>query len=151
MPTGWLHATWLRLRALLNRKRLERDLEDEIAFHLAMREEKYRREGIAGPAGRAAAHRRFGNSTLYKETTRDMWTFRRLETLGRFETLLQDFRYGARVLVKSPGFTAVAIITLALGIGANSAVFSVVNGVLLNAVPFKDPGRLVTITEMEPF
>src|SRR5262249_6417078 len=77
--------------------------------------------------------------------SRDMWTFRRLESFG------QDLRYGARVLAKSPGFTIVAIITLALGIGANTTIFSVVNGVLLNAVPFKDAGRLVTITEMEPF
>src|SRR5262249_51242624 len=77
--------------------------------------------------------------------SRDMWTFRRLESFG------QDLRYGARVLAKSPGFTVVAIITLALGIGANTTIFSVVNGVLLNAVPFKDAGRLVSITEMEPF
>src|SRR5262245_18386797 len=145
MPSGWLHASWRRIKALLNRKRLDRDLEDEIAFHLAMREQRYREAGIEGPAGRAAAHRRFGNPTLYKEASRDMWTFRRLETIW------QDLRYGARVLAKNPGFTAVAIITLALGIGANTTIFSVVNGVLLNAIPFKDAGRLVTITEMEPF
>jgi putative ABC transport system permease protein len=150
MPRGWLNATWLRIRTLIHRKRLDRDLEDEIAFHLAMREEKYRQEGIGGPAGRAAAHHRFGNPTLYKETSRDMWTFR-MWTFRRLETVLQDLQYGLRILAKNPGFTAIAIVTLALGIGANSAVFSVVNGVLLNAVPFRDSGRLVTITEMEPF
>jgi len=145
MPLGWLQANWLRVKARLNKRRLERDLEDEIAFHRAMREEKYPEAGMIRPKRASAAHSRFDSQTSTKEAPGSMWTLRLLETLW------QDLRYGARVLGKSPGFTAVAIITLALGIGANSAVFSVVNGILLNAVPFKDAGRLVSITEMEPF
>jgi putative ABC transport system permease protein len=145
MIAAWLHSTWLRLKALINRERLDQDLEDEIAFHLAMREEKYREAGIQGRARRAAAHRRFGSPILYKETSREMWTFRRLETLW------QDLRYGARVLAKSPSFTVIAIITLALGIGANTTIFSIVDSVLLNTIPFKNADRLVLVTEMEPF
>ncbi|HYL98565.1 MAG TPA: ABC transporter permease [Blastocatellia bacterium] len=144
MFSEWTHRTWLRLKALVQRRRLEHDLEDEIAFHLAMREENYRDAGMTAGEAHNAVRRRVGNVVLWKEISHDMWTFVSLENL------LQDLRYGARVLLKNPGFTVVAVITLALGIGANAAIFSVVNGVLLNTVPFKDSGQLVSITEMEP-
>ena len=140
-----IHSTRLRLKSLIDRRRLDRDLEDEIAFHLAMREQKYRQSEMTDSGGSREARLRFGNPSLWKEISRDMWTF------VSVENLVKDLRYGARVLLKNRGFTVVAVITLALGIGATTAIFSVVDGILLNTTPFKDPGRLVSITEMEPF
>jgi predicted permease len=139
VPQKWLTEAWLRVKALLMRKRLERDLEEELQFHLAKRAEKNRKLGLGEADAQAAARRRFGNVTLVKEDCREMWIFTWTETLW------QDVRYAARVLVKSPGFAAVVIFSLALGIGANTAVFSGMDAVLLRDLPFEHPETLATV------
>jgi predicted permease len=139
MAHEWLTEAWLRAKALVKRKRLERDLEEELQFHLAMRAEKNRALGIGANDARAAARRRFGNVTLVREDCREMWIFTWTETLW------QDVRYAARILAKNPGFAAVVIFSLALGIGANTAVFSAMNAVLLRALPYEHPETLATV------
>jgi predicted permease len=141
--SAWLTNIRLRLNALIHRRAFDRDLEDEIGFHLAMRERKRQDLGLGPDAARHATRRRFGNVTLLKEDTREMRTFTLLETLW------QDVCFAARTLRKSPAFLAVVVLSLALGIGANSTIFSVLNAVLYRPLPYPQPDRLMAIWETE--
>ncbi|HKS80138.1 MAG TPA: ABC transporter permease [Candidatus Acidoferrales bacterium] len=135
---------WLRIKALFLRRRLDRDLEEELQFHLAMREQKNGSDGAPPEEARAAARRRFGNLALLKEVCREMWTFAPLETFW------QDVCYNTRSLLKHPGFTAVAVLTLALGISVNTTIFTCVNTMLIRKPPVMDPGRLMMVSTVDP-
>ncbi len=133
----------LRLRALFNRQH-DRELREELEFHIEQLVEQNRTAGLGQHEARAAAHRQLGNLTRLQEQSHDLFGFRSIEDLG------QDLRYGVRMLAKSPGFTTVAVLSLALGIGATSTIFSVLNAAVLRPLPFEEPDRLVAIREFDP-
>ena len=136
---GHLDEFLLRIKALFLKRRLDRDLADELAFHEAMLKEKLLRQGVPQSEVEVATRRRFGNSSRWRERLRELWQFRSLENLAR------DVSFSARVLRKSPGFTSVAILTLALGVGANTTVFSMINGLLLRPLPVPASDRLIVM------
>src|SRR5437868_5273877 len=127
----------VRLGSLFKRQRLERELDTELRYHIDMLVEQNVRKGLSPDAARREALRVFGTLEGVKDDVRDNW-------LSRFvEVAAQDVRYGLRSLRRNPGFALVIILTMALGIGANTAIFSVVNGVLLRPLPYKDGDKLI--------
>jgi predicted permease len=123
-------------------KKREADLERELRSDLELEEEEQREGGISKEEAHYAALRAFGNPTLVREQTRDIWRWNWLESLA------SDLRFSLRTLRRTPGFTVIAILVMALGIGANVALFTVVHGVLLKPLPFHDPDRLVMLYEV---
>jgi putative ABC transport system permease protein len=131
-----------RLTALLTARRLERELEGEVIAHLELAERDGIAAGLSPEEARRAARRSFGNVDLMKEVHRDQRSVRWIDTF------LRDVRHGCLLLVRDPGFSAVAIGVLAIGIGANAAMFSLVDGILLKPLPYPDPERIVRVLEM---
>jgi putative ABC transport system permease protein len=139
MGEGISMAWWTRIRGLWRREKLGTELDEELRAHVEMRAADNLAAGMSEDDARYDALKRFGNVTLMKERTRDM------DIMGWMETAAQDLKFAARMLRKSPGFTAIAVMTLALGIGANTAMFTVVESVMVRQLPYAHAARMVSI------
>jgi putative ABC transport system permease protein len=139
----WLRFIRLRLKALLRKEQVEEEMDAELRFHLLMRTRENIARGMTPEKAMWDARRRFGNLDHVKDAARV------IKGGGMLETLLQDARYGVRMMIKSPVFTAIAVLTLAVGVGANTAIFSVVNAVLLKALPYHNADRFVMVSSAD--
>ena len=137
----WAWHCWLRLQALFRPKHIAQQVDDEIQFHLEQQITENIAAGTSAEEARFAAARLFGNATLLKEDMRDTWRWIWLEHL------IRDLRYACRTLARTPAFSILAVLVIALGIGATTALFTVVHSVLLEPLPFSDPSRLVRLYE----
>ena len=138
MP-GWFTRWLVRSRATFSGQQ-DWDLRAELELHLDLLEEEYIAQGISPDAARRLAHRDFGNATLYREVSHDLFSFRLIEDLG------QDLRYAVRELRRTVGFTCIAIGSLAVGIGAVTTAFAIVDAFMLRGLPVRAPDRLVAFS-----
>src|ERR1700728_1594416 len=138
---NWLSELLRRLWMLMRRQQFDADLEEEMRLHLELREQEQARAGLTPADARVAALRRFGNTTLLKEESYMAWGWEWLESF------LQDIAYGSRAMLRSPALTIVALLSLALGIGANTAIFSLLDAVMLRSLPVRDPAQLILLGE----
>ena len=134
-----LRVLWSRLRSLVSRDRLDRDFDDELTAHLELLTDEARRRGLSEADARREALLKLGRPESLREQHRDA------RGLPLVDALVQDSKYAVRMLWKSPVFTGVVTLTLALGIGANTALFSLVDNLLLRSLPVRDPDRLVQL------
>ncbi|HTP35994.1 MAG TPA: ABC transporter permease [Candidatus Acidoferrales bacterium] len=133
-----------RLKYLLHRDEASGELDEEMRLHIELRTRQLQDRGLGEREARYAARREFGNRAMLEIAASDVWGW------GPWERLAQDARYAARSLRKAPGFVAVAVVTLAVGLGMNTAVFSIVSAVMLRSLPYPEPGRLISLWEETP-
>jgi len=132
----WIREFARRISMLIRSGQFDADMDEEMRLHRKLREREKVAVGLTPEQAHFAVSKRFGNPLVLREESRDIWSWSWLEYT------IQDVRYGLRQIRRSPGFTAVAVLTLALGIGANSAIFTLVNAVMLKSLPVPNPGEL---------
>lgn len=141
----WLRVLLLRFWGMLApRRAADRRLQEELREHLELLIEEHRRAGMSDVEARRAAHLELGGTQQIHEAVHDQ------RSLPVVETFFADLRFGARILKRNPGVALVGVLTLALGVGANTAIFSLLHAVLLRPLPYRDPGRLVWVSQYAP-